>query len=47
MKNTQKKDIIDIREALFLIDMNIGFCEKGNLADPSIKKNNEMVLNNH
>ena len=37
MKNTQKKDIIDIREALFLIDMNVGFCEKGNLADPSVK----------
>ena len=37
MKNNQKKDIIDIREALFLIDMNNGFCEKGNLADQSIK----------
>lgn len=37
MKNNQKKDIINIEEALFLIDMNNGFCEKGNLADPTIK----------
>lgn len=28
----------EIKEALFLIDMNNGFCEKGNLADPTIKQ---------
>ena len=33
-----KKDIKDYKEALFLIDMNVGFCEKGKLADPSIKE---------
>ena len=33
-----KKDIREMEEAVFLIDMNIGFCEKGNLTDPSIKK---------
>ena len=33
-----KKQIGEIKEALFLIDMNVGFCEKGNLADPSIKE---------
>ncbi len=38
MKNVQKKDIIDIEEALFVIDMNNGFCNKGLLADPSIKR---------
>lgn len=27
----------EIQEALFLIDMNVGFCEEGNLADPTIK----------
>ena len=38
MKTGEKKDIIDIEEALFIIDMNNGFCNKGNLADPTIKK---------
>jgi nicotinamidase-related amidase len=32
-----RKEINEIQEAVFLIDMNVGFCEKGNLADPSIK----------
>ena len=32
-----RKEIDQIEEAVFLIDMNVGFCEKGNLADPSIK----------
>lgn len=32
-----KKNEKEMEEALFLIDMNVGFCEKGNLADPSIK----------
>lgn len=31
------KPINEIKEAVFVIDMNVGFCEKGNLADPSIK----------
>ena len=38
MKNVEKKDIIDIEEALFVIDMNNGFCKEGLLADPSIKR---------
>ena len=33
----ERKDIKDIREAVFVIDMNVGFCEEGNLADPTIK----------
>lgn len=33
-----KKDIREMEEAVFQIDMNRGFCEKGNLADPSIKE---------
>ena len=32
-----RKDINEIQEAVFLIDMNVGFCEEGNLADPTIK----------
>ena len=32
-----RKDIKEITEAVFLIDMNVGFCEEGNLADPTIK----------
>ena len=32
-----RKEEREINEALFLIDMNVGFCEKGNLADPTIK----------
>ncbi len=32
-----KKETNQITEAFFLIDMNVGFCEKGNLADPTIK----------
>ena len=31
------KELKDYTKALFLIDMNNGFCEKGNLADPTIK----------
>ena len=38
MKIGKKKDIIEIEEALFVIDMNNGFCNKGLLADPSIKR---------
>ena len=38
MKIGEKKDIIEIEEALFVIDMNNGFCNKGLLADPSIKR---------
>lgn len=33
-----RKEINEIEEAVFLIDMNVGFCEKGNLADPTIKQ---------
>lgn len=33
-----RKDIKEITEAVFLIDMNGGFCEEGNLADPTIKR---------
>lgn len=33
-----KKEIGHIEEALFLIDMNVGFCEEGNLADSTIKQ---------
>ena len=33
-----KKEINQIEEALFLIDMNVGFCEEGHLADPTIKQ---------
>ncbi len=33
----ERKSIEQIEEALFLIDMNVGFCEEGNLADPTIK----------
>lgn len=32
-----RKEINEIQEAVFLIDMNVGFCEEGNLADPTIK----------
>ena len=34
----ERKRIEEIERALFLIDMNIGFCEEGALADPSIKE---------
>lgn len=33
----KRKNLEDITEAVFLIDMNIGFCEEGALADPTIK----------
>lgn len=33
----RKKEIREMEEAVFLIDMNEGFCEGGNLADPTIK----------
>lgn len=33
----ERKNIKEISEAVFLIDMNVGFCEEGNLADPTIK----------
>ncbi|HIS17251.1 MAG TPA: cysteine hydrolase [Candidatus Coprovivens excrementavium] len=33
-----KKELKEMNEALFIIDMNEGFCEEGNLADPSIKQ---------
>ena len=33
-----KKILNEVEGAVFLIDMNNGFCEKGNLADPSIKE---------
>ena len=36
MKN-KRKELHEIEEALFIIDMNVGFCEEGNLADPTIK----------
>lgn len=32
-----KKQINEMEEAVFVIDMNEGFCEEGNLADPTIK----------
>ena len=34
----EKKNIKEMEEAVFLIDMNVGFCEKGALADPTIKQ---------
>ncbi len=33
-----KKELNEVEGAVFLIDMNNGFCEEGNLADPSIKE---------
>ena len=33
----KRKKISEIEEALFLIDLNNGFCEEGALADPTIK----------
>lgn len=33
----ERKKTNEIERALFLIDMNNGFCEEGKLADPSIK----------
>lgn len=33
-----KKILNEVEGAVFLIDMNNGFCEEGNLADPSIKE---------
>ncbi|HAB67458.1 MAG TPA: hypothetical protein DCE23_08840 [Firmicutes bacterium] len=33
----EKKNIKEMEEAVFQIDMNEGFCEEGNLADPTIK----------
>lgn len=33
----ERKEIKKMNEAVFLIDMNVGFCEEGNLADPTIK----------
>ncbi len=33
----ERKEIREIEEAVFQIDMNVGFCEEGNLADPTIK----------
>lgn len=33
----ERKNIKEISEAVFLIDMNVGFCEEGNLSDPTIK----------
>ena len=38
MENVKvRKGLEEIEEAVFLIDMNVGFCEEGNLADPTIK----------
>ena len=34
----KRKELKEVERALFLIDMNIGFCEEGNLADPTIKQ---------
>ena len=34
----ERKKLKNVERALFLIDMNIGFCEEGNLADPTIKQ---------
>ena len=31
------KNLEEVKEAIFVIDMNQGFCEKGELADPTIK----------
>lgn len=33
----KRKELNEIKKALFLIDMNNGFCEEGKLADPTIK----------
>lgn len=32
----KRKHLFEMEEAVFLIDMNNGFCKEGNLADPSI-----------
>lgn len=34
----KRKDLNEIETAVFVIDMNNGFCEKGFLADPKIKR---------
>ena len=34
----KRKELKEVEKALFLIDMNNGFCENGNLADSSIKQ---------
>ncbi len=34
----ERKELKNVERALFLIDMNVGFCEEGNLADPTIKQ---------
>ena len=31
------KNLEEVQEAIFVIDMNNGFCEEGALADPTIK----------
>ena len=37
MMEKVKKNVNEMEEAVFVIDMNEGFCEEGNLADPTIK----------
>ena len=32
------KNLEEVQEAIFVIDMNNGFCEEGALADPTIKR---------
>jgi len=34
----KRKNLDEIETAVFLIDMNVAFCENGNLADPGIKR---------
>jgi len=34
----KRKELNEVERAMFLIDMNVGFCEEGNLADPTIKQ---------
>jgi nicotinamidase-related amidase len=43
--NKIRKNLEEIEEALFIIDMNEGFCEEGNLADPSIKHIVPNIIN--
>ena len=37
MMEKVKKNVNEMEEAVFVIDMNEGFCEEGNLADSTIK----------
>lgn len=40
-----KENLKDVKEVLFIVDMNNGFCNNGNLADPDIKKIIPNIIN--